>query len=144
LRFARRSEAQPIPEDCNFALGDSMGEMTAYYAAADVTIIGGSLLPYGAQNLIEACAVGTPVIIGPSTFNFAQASKEAIAAGAALQVRDADDAIREAARLLDNQQLRERMAHAGRSFCAAHRGATDRTMAIIERLLPIPEKRPIL
>jgi 3-deoxy-D-manno-octulosonic-acid transferase len=135
LAFVRRSEARPVPADHAFALGDSMGEMTAYYAAADVAFIGGSLLPYGAQNLIEACAVGAPILIGPSTFNFAQAAAEAIAAGAAVQVTDADALVREAARLLADAATRKTMSEAGRRFCDAHRGATGRTMAIVERLL---------
>ena len=70
-----------------------MGEMAAWYAAADVAIMGGSLLPYGAQNLIEANAVGCPVIIGPSTFNFAQAAAASIAAGAGVSVPDAAGAV---------------------------------------------------
>jgi 3-deoxy-D-manno-octulosonic-acid transferase len=135
LAFVRRSEGRPVPAEHAFALGDSMGEMTAYYAAADVAFIGGSLLPYGAQNLIEACAVGAPVVIGPSTFNFAQAAAEAIAAGAAVQVADADALARDAARLLSDAGTRKRMSEAGRRFCDAHRGATGRTMAIVERLL---------
>ena len=135
LAFVRRSEGRPVPAGQAFALGDSMGEMTAYYAAADVAFIGGSLLPYGAQNLIEACAVGAPILIGPSTFNFAQAAAEAIVAGAAVQVADADALVRDAARLLSDGEARRKMGEAGRRFCAAHRGATGRTMAIVERLL---------
>jgi 3-deoxy-D-manno-octulosonic-acid transferase len=135
LAFVRRSEGRPVPAEQSFALGDSMGEMTAYYAAAEVAFVGGSLLPYGAQNLIEACAVGAPVLIGRSTFNFAQAATEAVAAGAAVQVADADELVREAGRLLADAPARRRMSEAGRRFCAAHRGATGRTMAIVERLL---------
>jgi 3-deoxy-D-manno-octulosonic-acid transferase len=135
LAFVKRSEARPVPGHCDVVLGDSMGELDAYYAAADVAFVGGSLLPYGAQNLIEACAVGAPVLIGPSTFNFAQAADEAVKAGAAIQVQDADALVREAARLLADGEARRRMGESGRRFCAAHRGATGRTMAIIERLL---------
>jgi 3-deoxy-D-manno-octulosonic-acid transferase len=62
-------------------LGDSMGELGAYYAASDLAFIGGSLLPLGGQNLIEACAVGVPVLIGPHVFNFTQATADAVAAG---------------------------------------------------------------
>src|SRR5690242_1513621 len=56
LKFVRRSAGKPLPADCAFVLGDSMGEMAAYYRACDVAFIGGSLLAYGGQNLIEACA----------------------------------------------------------------------------------------
>jgi 3-deoxy-D-manno-octulosonic-acid transferase len=135
LAFVRRSEGRPVPAEHAFALGDSMGELTAYYAGADVAFVGGSLLPYGAQNLIEACAVGAPVLIGPSTFNFAQAAAEAIAAGAALQVADADALVREAGRLLADPEARRRMGELGRRFCDAHRGATERTMAVVEGLI---------
>lgn len=64
-------------------LGDSMGEMPAYYSAADLTFLGGSWLPFGGQNLIEACAYGCPVWMGPNTFNFSKASQDALEAGAA-------------------------------------------------------------
>ncbi|NDI26481.1 MAG: 3-deoxy-D-manno-octulosonic acid transferase, partial [Burkholderiaceae bacterium] len=67
-------------------LGDSMGEMAAYYAASDFVVMGGSLLPTGGQNLIEACANGCPVILGPHTYNFQKASEDAIACGAAIRV----------------------------------------------------------
>lgn len=64
-------------------LGDSMGEMPAYYSAADLAFLGGSWLPFGGQNLIEACAYGCPVWMGPHTFNFSKASRDALEAGAA-------------------------------------------------------------
>ena len=135
IEFVRRSEARPVPPGCHYALGDSMGEMTAYYAAADLAFVGGSLLPFGAQNLIEACAVGAPVAIGPSTFNFAQAVDEAVKAGAAIQVPDADSLVREAARLLADAAARRQMGEAGKRFCAAHRGATERTMVLVAPLV---------
>ncbi|MGB7542550.1 MAG: lipid IV(A) 3-deoxy-D-manno-octulosonic acid transferase, partial [Burkholderiales bacterium] len=100
LKFARRSANAPVPPDCGLVLGDSMGEMVAYYGACDAAFIGGSLLPYGGQNLIEACAAGVPVLVGPYTYNFAQAAESAIAAGAALRVSDAADAVRQACALL--------------------------------------------
>ncbi|HKW81707.1 MAG TPA: 3-deoxy-D-manno-octulosonic acid transferase, partial [Casimicrobiaceae bacterium] len=87
--FARRSDNQAVPADIGVVLGDSMGEMFAYYIAADLAFVGGSLLPFGGQNLIEAVAVGLPVLIGPHTFNFSEASAGAIAAGAAQLVADA-------------------------------------------------------
>jgi len=125
LAYVRRSAAQPAPSDCAFALGDSMGEMFAYYGACDVAWIGGSLLPHGAQNLIEACAMGAPVLIGPSTFNFAQAAELAIEAGAAIQIPDAAALVAEVARLVADPAARARMGQAG----------LERTMRIVERLL---------
>ena len=135
LRFARRSAGGPVPPDCKYVLGDSMGEMGAYYRACHVAFIGGSLIDYGGQNLIEACAAGVPVLIGPHTFNFAQAADSAVAAGAALRVDRAEDVVQQARRLLADADLRARMGKAGIDFCAGHRGATQRTLAICERLL---------
>ncbi|MBC7513995.1 MAG: lipid IV(A) 3-deoxy-D-manno-octulosonic acid transferase [Herminiimonas sp.] len=113
-------------------LGDSMGEMYAYYAAADAAFIGGSLMPLGGQNLIEACAVGTPVLIGPHTFNFAAVTQDAIDAGAALRVDDAAALLASAQALLGDAAVVGAMAGAARAFAMQHRGATVRTMQMLE------------
>ena len=113
-------------------LGDSMGEMFAYYAAADAAFIGGSLLPLGGQNLIEACAVGTPVLIGPHTFNFAAVTQDAIDAGAALRVDDATALLASAQALLGDAAVVGAMAGAASAFAMQHRGATARTMQMLE------------
>jgi 3-deoxy-D-manno-octulosonic-acid transferase len=123
------------PAQGTILLGDSMGEMAMYYAAADLALIGGSLLPFGAQNLIEACAVGTPVVLGPSTFNFMQAANDALAAGAALQVETAAQALVAFDELSRDDARRAAMAAAARGFAAAHRGATTRTVSMIRGVL---------
>ena len=135
LKFIRRSTNAPLDADCGIVLGDSMGEMAAYYRACDLAFVGGSLLTYGGHNLIEACAAGVPVLIGPYTYNFAQAAESAVAVGAAVRVNTAEEVIRVARSILQDAGLRERMGKAGVAFCAAHRGATERTLAICERLL---------
>lgn len=135
LRHVRRSDVQTVTGDIAFVVGDSMGEMPAYYAAADVAFIGGSLLPLGGQNLIEPLAVGTPVVIGPSTFNFSEVAREAVACDAALQCGDADAVIASVATLLADPNRRSRMAENATAMLDAHRGATTRAVAwIIERL----------
>jgi len=130
---ARRTQ-KPIPADKDrIYLGDTMGEMAFYYAACDVAVIGGSFLPLGGQNLIEAFAAGAPVVVGPSMFNFAEATQLALAAGAAIQVADAAAAIREAAGLLSSPPKRAAMAEAGNKLCASHRGATARHLEVLLR-----------
>ena len=116
-------------------LGDTMGELFAYYAAADVAFVGGSLLPYGGQNLIEACAVGTPVLVGPHTHNFAEATRLAIAAGAAERAVDATAIIAKLQHLLADTQALSEMRQQCLRFVEANRGATDRSMQIITPLL---------
>ena len=130
LALARRSEEGAVAPATRVMLGDSMGEMLAYYFAADVVIIGGSLLPFGGQNLIEACALGRPVIVGPHTYNFSEAAEGAIAAGAAIRVSDADAALN-AAMGLDASKRRE-MGRRGAAFVDAHRGAVRRLVDWLE------------
>jgi len=130
--FQRRSRGAAIAPGTRVVLGDSMGEMFAYYAACDIAFIGGSLLPLGGHNLIEACAVGRPVLIGPSTYNFAESAELAVRAGAALQVPDAGAMAQEAVRLLRDPAAARRMGQAGLAFCAAHRGATARVLELIK------------
>ncbi len=138
LRLQRRSEDLDIALQTDVLLGDSMGEMFAWYVAADVAFIGGSLKDYGCQNLIEACAVGTPVLIGPSTYNFAEAAREALACGAAHAITDADDLVRQVGLLLGDAAQRERMSQAGREFAARHRGATEHTLELISASINVP------
>ena len=137
LRRSRRSQGMPVAADewPEVVLGDSMNEMAAYYYFSDVVIIGGSFLPLGGQNLIEACAAGKAVIMGPSTYNFSEAAGLAKDAGAMLQVRDAVDAMRTAQRLLRDEPSRRVIADAGLKLVAANRGATEKTLALIRLAL---------
>jgi 3-deoxy-D-manno-octulosonic-acid transferase len=126
LPFARRSDNAPVAADTAVVLGDSMGEMPAYFVAADVVFVGGSLLPLGGQNLIEPIAAGRPTIVGPHMFNFADATAKALAAGAAVGIDDAPALIAEVAALLGDPARRGAMRDAALAFHAAHRGAADR------------------
>ncbi|MFM9912717.1 MAG: lipid IV(A) 3-deoxy-D-manno-octulosonic acid transferase [Methylophilaceae bacterium] len=135
LRYAKRSKLSPTKETVSVLLGDSMGELFSYYSACDLAFIGGSLLPYGGQNLIEACALGKPVLLGPHTHNFAEASVQAIAAGAALRVDDTGQLAKTLQHLLSNADERERMGAAGKVFAEANRGAAARTLQLIEKLI---------
>ncbi|MCX8086121.1 MAG: lipid IV(A) 3-deoxy-D-manno-octulosonic acid transferase [Rhodocyclaceae bacterium] len=138
LKLQRRSEEAPVAPDTQVWLGDSLGELFAYYAVADVAFVGGSLLDYGCQNLIEPCALGVPVLIGPSTFNFAAAAREALRTGAARQVKNASELVAAARALLFDEPARRAMGEAGQRFAAQHRGATEKTLALIARHMPVP------
>jgi 3-deoxy-D-manno-octulosonic-acid transferase len=133
LSLQRRSENASVGEETRVWLGDSLGEMFAYYAAADCALIGGSLLPYGGQNLIEACAVGCPVLIGPHTENFRQVAEEAVAQGAALRVADAAEWASKAAELSISAAARQRMGESGKRFSAAHKGAAEKVFHLVSR-----------
>ncbi len=135
LAVLRRSGLEGGIGNADVLLGDSMGEMFAYYAACDCAFIGGSLMPLGGQNLIEACALGKPVLVGEHTFNFAQATDEAVADGGALRVHDADALIAAALRLLDDAAARANMGGHALAFAGRHRGATLRTVELLRQLI---------
>lgn len=141
LRFVRRStldlnqEELPIPPDTQVFLGDSMGEMYMYYAASDLAFVGGSLVPLGGHNLIEAFAMSRPVITGPHTFNFSEITEQAIDADCAQRASDADNVMQRAQALLDDSAKRQAMGAQAHAFFLQHQGATDRTMRAIEKFI---------
>ena len=134
LRVSRRSAWADAPPPADVWLGDSLGEMPAYYALADVALLGGSFAPLGGQNLIEAAACGCPVVMGPHTFNFAQVAEQALAAGAALRVADLAQGLDAAQALAADAPRRQAMADAGRLFARRHQGAARRTAQALKAL----------
>ena len=142
FRFRRRSEWPGTPSECaglDVVLGDSMGEMPMYYSASDLVLMGGSLLPFGGQNLIEACAAGCPVLLGEHTYNFQQAALDAIDSGAAKRIHGEllltePIALMEAlkALLLNTAEL-AKMGAAAKAYSTEHQGATNRILAALEQ-----------
>ena len=138
LKFRRRTEWIEAPKgdaSVDVILGDSMGEMPMYYSAADLVVMGGSLLPFGGQNLIEACAAGCPVLLGEHTYNFQQAALDAIEMGAAKRVQGEPIALMETLKeLLLNTAELAKMSSAAKSYALEHQGATQKIMAALEDL----------
>lgn len=136
LRYVLRTElAQPLNDDVQVVLGNSMGEMYTYYAASDFAVIGGSLQPLGGQNLIEAAAMGVPTILGPHMFNFAQVTQAAVAANAAVQLGHVGELHGMIAALAVDKMKVQAMAQAAKGFTLQHRGTTQRLMTAIAELL---------
>lgn len=138
LSFVRRSDSLRSG-DCSASavrsaqnavvlLGDTVGEMVRHYASSHVAIIGGSFAPLGGQNLIEACAVGVPVIVGPHTHNFEQAVNDAIHEGAALRAPNAEAALQLALQLVDEPRRLAQMGEAGANWVRQHAGAVQRVL----------------
>lgn len=111
-------------------LGDSMGEMPAYYSVADLALLGGSWLPLGGQNLIEACAYGCPVWMGPHTFNFAKAAEDALAAKAA---RRFEHLLSACEYYLTEFRGGAEAKRAAFAYARSHRGATQRSFDVLNR-----------
>ena len=141
LPYVRRSQLhEPLNKNIKIVLGDSMGELFTYYAACDFSFIGGSLMPFGGQNLIEAASMAKPILIGSHTFNFAKASKDALDAEAALQVDDVASLKEKIIFLANNQAERAKMAQAALDFSAASTGASARMMLLIAQYLDLQPK----
>jgi 3-deoxy-D-manno-octulosonic-acid transferase len=142
LKLQVRSELTEISGDfagIDVVLGDSMGEMPMYYSASDLVVMGGSLLPFGGQNLIEACAAGCPVLLGEHTYNFQQAALDAIAIGAAKRINGElllgqtvalTESLKEL--LLHSAEL-AKMAVAAKTYAVEHQGATKNILAALDR-----------
>ena len=142
LKFQVRSELTRVSgnfDGVDVVLGDSMGEMPMYYSASDLVVMGGSLLPFGGQNLIEACAAGCPVLLGEHTYNFQQAALDAIAIGAAKRVSGKlllgqtvalTEALKEL--LLHSTEL-AKMAVAAKVYSVEHQGATKNILAALDQ-----------
>ena len=138
---SRRSSWQGGPPSSRQAaageiwLGDSLGEMVLYYGLSEVALLGGSFEPLGGQNLIEAATCACPLVMGPHTFNFAEAAELAQAAGAALRVESLAQAVEVAQTLANDAQARCAMVSAATAFSTAHRGAVEKTVAAVQALL---------
>lgn len=119
-------------------LGDSLGEMAMYYGLSDAALLGGSFLPLGGQNLIEAAACACPVVMGPSTFNFAEAAELAQAAGAAKRVASLEEAVGASLAIACEPGVQQAMAQQAEQFARTHRGAVHRTVDAVVALLQAP------
>jgi len=120
-------------------LGDSLGEMAIYYGLADAALLGGSFAPLGGQNLIEATACSCPVVMGPHTFNFAEAAQLAEAAGAALRVADMAEAVVTALQMVASAADENSHVQACWAFSQAHKGAAKRTVQALLPYLKAPQ-----
>ena len=121
-RVALRSRGDDLG-GCELYLADTYGEMTRWYTACDVAIIGGSFLPHGGQNPIEAMAIGVPAVVGPYMDNYDSLVSDAVADGALINATSAQDAMATVRRLLRAPERREKIGRRAQQFCANRRGA---------------------
>jgi 3-deoxy-D-manno-octulosonic-acid transferase len=135
VTFERRSRTQAVRAASQVLLLDTMGELTAFYAASDAVFVGGSLVPVGGHNLLEPASLGVPVITGPHTQNGPEIARLLIEAGGALEVADGTALAAAAVRLLTDPALREGMGASARLCVESHRGSLARLLALLEPLL---------
>lgn len=125
-----RSDSRRGLTKTDIYVGDTMGELTLLYAAADIAFVGGSLVPHGGHNVLEPCALGVPVIFGPHMFNFLEISQLTRERGAGIEVRDKRELKTVVSKLLGDPNLRFKMGEAGKIFIEENKGALDRTLAL--------------
>ena len=133
--LVRRSEQRPCDETTGVFLGDSMGELTLFMGASDLAFIGGSLVPHGGHNILEAAAQGVAVTFGPHMFNFSEISALFLSHHAAVQVDSVQALARQVTDWLSDASERSRVGEAGRALVENNRGALERLMGLVERLL---------
>lgn len=132
----RSQHRGPLDPNVDVVLGDTMGELMLFYGACDVAFIGGSMVPTGGHNVLEAAALGKPVVFGPHMFNFTEIAQLTLERGAGVQVRDGEQLLQEIAAFLGDADKRDRAGEAGRKLVEENRGALQRTMRLLEPLLP--------
>lgn len=125
-RVQKRSDNRPVEPETQVWIGDSMGELFAYYLSADTAFVGGSLVDTGCQNIIEPIACGIPTQFGYSTYNFASVCRDALEAEAAAQVTTPEAWYRHTVRLLGDKAERESYSRNALGFVSKHQGASRR------------------
>ena len=135
FKTQKRSDNAPIQPDTQVWIGDSMGEMYAYFQAADIVFIGGSLVDTGCQNIIEPLQCGKPVLFGPSIYNFQAACQEALSAGVAQQIHSASELVQTVTQQLTQPEIHTQQASRAAEYLAQHRGASQRIADVIEQHL---------
>ncbi len=132
LKVVKRTDNPiEIDADIDVYLGNTMGELGLLYAASDIAFVGGSLVPFGGQNILEPCALGIPVIFGPHMFNFEEISKLTVEAKAGVCVQDAEQLQTEISTLINHPNQRDQMGRNGIALIEQHKGALDK----VEKLL---------
>lgn len=135
INFVRRSENRVCTDEVAVLLGDSMGEMTMYYAMADLVFMGGSLIPIGGHNLLEPAALGVPSITGPNVHNFREITQLLQNANAVWMVQNSDELAAKAIELLNNPALRQQMGAAALQTVQTNKGALNKLMQIMAHYL---------
>lgn len=132
LNTIQRTEmSAELSADIEVLVVDTMGELPIFIAAGDVTFMGGSLVPVGGHNLLEAAALGQPVVFGPHMFNFAEISEMFLQHGAGVQVSGIDELAEVCERLLLDGVVRDQYGTQGEKLVQQNRGALEQVMALI-------------
>ncbi|MDQ2076480.1 lipid IV(A) 3-deoxy-D-manno-octulosonic acid transferase [Marinimicrobium sp. ABcell2] len=133
LATVRRSLQEPVDDDIQVLVGDTMGELLLFFGASDIAFVGGSLIPNGGHNLVEPAAWGLPLLSGPSQFNFAEISRLLIEAGALTLAETPEQLAKQLAALIQDPELRRKRGEAALAVTEGNRGALEKTLELVKR-----------
>jgi 3-deoxy-D-manno-octulosonic-acid transferase len=133
LTVIMRTSSEIDCQDIDVYLVDTMGELKMFYAAADVAFVGGSMVPVGGHNILEAAAVGTPVLFGPYMANFKEIAEGVLRQDAAIQCHDDDEVVRAMIALYKEAAHRQSLAEKGKAFVRRNQGAITRIFDMLDR-----------
>ncbi|TNF98170.1 MAG: 3-deoxy-D-manno-octulosonic acid transferase [Gammaproteobacteria bacterium] len=131
-QVTRRTQEQPTEAVSDIYMVDTLGELSRFFSAADVAYIGGSLVPVGGHNMVEASAQGIAVVFGPHLFNFAEISQQLLDADAARKVEDSNLLAAITIQLLNDANLRHQLGQNGQEFVESNRGALQQLLSVID------------
>jgi 3-deoxy-D-manno-octulosonic-acid transferase len=131
----RTDNNQSEMSDADIFIGDTMGELPIFYAAADLAFVGGSLVEKGGQNPLEPAAVGLPILTGPYTFNFATITEQLKQRHVEIQVTNAEELAEQVIALLSDPERRQQKSYEAKKFMAENKGSVLKQMQLIENLL---------
>ena len=132
--MVKRSDNKPC-EDCQVLIGDSMGEMMAYYQLADIVFMGGSLNNTGGHNMLEPASLAKPILFGPNVFNFAEISNELLQKNGSIQVKDEFELLLQIKYLLENPKAAQDLGAQAQQYFKSQQGALDTLMQKIQSIL---------
>ncbi len=135
LKTCMRSSKKLIGTDTDVYVADTMGELKLLYGMADISFVGGSIIPVGGHNILEPAAMNTPIIFGPHMFNSKEIAKDVVLLGAALQCLDKEEIMENIIRLYENQEERREMVLTMSQFLKNNQGTTETTEKLLSRLL---------
>ncbi len=135
LSVVTRTSNLPCPWETDIYLADTMGELKMLYAASDVAFVGGSMVPVGGHNILEALAIGVPVLFGPYMVNFQEIADKALARKAAIQCQDKIAVVRAIESIYSDSSYREVLIGNGKSFVQTNCGAVEKIYQLISEEL---------
>lgn len=133
LKVATRTAGETCNQDTDVYLLDTLGELKLFYAAADVAFVGGSLVPAGGHNILEAAAIGVPVVFGPYMGNFNDIAHGILQKNAAIQCQDNGDVFRAIYRLYTEADYRKKLIENAKAFISQNQGVIDRLFGMLEQ-----------